>query len=90
MVISKDETKKERLATVLYNLLESIRHGAVLLQAFLPDTAKEIFHQLNTENSQYDSIENFTGMDIGIHLNEPKPLFERIDKEKVLETLSTN
>ena len=63
-LLAKDETKKERLATVLYNLLESIRHGAVLLQAFLPDTAKEIFHQLNTENNQYDSIESFSGMDI--------------------------
>lgn len=88
-LLAKDETKRERLATVLYNLLESIRHGAVLLEAFLPDTAKEIFHQLNTENNQYSSIQDFTGMDIGIHLNNPKPLFERLDKEKVLDSLST-
>ena len=88
-LLAKDETKKDRLATVLYNLLESIRHGAVLLQAFLPDTAKEIFHQLNTENNNYDSIKDFTGMDIGIKLNEPKPLFERLDKDKMLEILST-
>ncbi len=88
-ILAKDETKKERLATVLYNLLEAIRHGAVLLQAYLPDTAKEIFHQLNTENNQYDSIACFTGMDIGIHLNEPKPLFERINKDEVLNSLST-
>lgn len=88
-LLAKDETKKNRLATVLYNLLESIRHGAVLLQAFLPDTAKEIFHQLNTENNHYDSIKDFTGMDIGIKLNEPKPLFERLDKDKVLDILST-
>ncbi|MCI9435423.1 MAG: methionine--tRNA ligase [Bacilli bacterium] len=88
-LLAKDETKKDRLATVLYNLLESIRHGAVLLGAFLPDTSKEIFHQLNTENNQYDSIKDFTGMDIGIHLNNPHPLFDRIDKEKTLDELST-
>ncbi len=88
-ILAKDETKKDRLATVLYNLLEAIRHGAVLLQAFLPDTASSIFHQLNTDNNQYDSIQDFTGMDIGIHLNNPEPLFERIDKEKILDELST-
>ena len=79
-ILAKDESKRDRLATVMYNLLESIRHGAVLLQAFLPDTSKEIFHQLNTSNNQYDTIDDFKGMDIGIHLNEPKPIFERIVK----------
>ena len=86
-ILAKDENKKERLATVLYNLLESIRHGAVLLQAFLPDTAKAIFNQLNTENNQYDTLFDFTGMDIGIHLNEPHPIFERLDYEKTIEKL---
>ncbi len=81
-VLAKED-KKERLQTVLYNLLESIRSGAVLLQAFLPDTANEIFAQLNTENRYIDSID-FKGMDIGIVLNEAKPLFARIDKEKKL------
>ena len=61
----------------MYNLLESIRSGAVLLQAYLPDTADKIFHQLNTENKFIDSI-NFKGMDIGLHLNNPEPLFQRI------------
>ena len=79
-ILAKDESKRERLATVMYNLLESIRHGAVLLQAFLPDTSAEIFHQLNTSNSLYESINDFKGMDIGIKLNEPKPIFERIVK----------
>jgi methionyl-tRNA synthetase len=85
-ILAKDESKKERLQTVLYNLLESIRSGAVLLQAFLPDTANEIFNQLNTENKYIDSI-NFKGMDINIKLNDPKPLFERIDKNKKIEEL---
>ncbi len=82
-VLAKEEDKKERLKTVLYNLLESIRSGAVLLQAFLPDTANEIFNQLNTENRYIDSI-NFKGMDSGIVLNEAKPLFARIDKDAKL------
>ena len=92
-VLAKDENKKERLATVLYNLLEAIRHGAVLLQPFLPNTADEIFHQLNTENRFNDSLDNFDGLDIGIKLNEPKPIFERInvdEKYKEINELINN
>ena len=81
-VLAKDSEKQDRLATVLYNLLEAIRHGAVLLQPFLPDTAKEIFRQLNTENEHYDSLKNFNGFDTGIVLNIPTPIFQRIDKDK--------
>ncbi len=88
-VLGKDPEQKDRLVTVLYNLLESIRHGAVLLQAFLPDTAREIFQQLNTENSQFESLKEFNGMDLGIRLNDPKPLFQRIDKAKKLEEIAT-
>lgn len=88
-VLGKDPEQKDRLVTVLYNLLESIRHGAVLLQAFLPDTAREIFQQLNTENSQFESLKEFNGMDLGIRLNDPKPLFQRIDKDKKLEEIAT-
>ena len=84
-ILAKDESKKERLATVLYNLLESIRSSAILLQAFLPDTADEIFRQLNTNNRFIDSIEGFNGLDIDLKLNEPKPLFLRIDKEEKLK-----
>ena len=85
--LAKEESKKERLQTVLYNLLESIRHGAVLLQSFLPETADSIFHQLNTENRYYESLSNFNGLDYGIHLNKPEPLFIRIDKEKKLKEI---
>ena len=73
---------KNQLATVLYNLLEAIRSGAVLLQAFLPETADAIFKQLNTENRFIDSLKEFNGLDIGIELSEPSPLFARIDKDK--------
>lgn len=78
-VLSKDENKKERLNTVLYNLLETIRISAVYLQPFLPDTADEIFKQLNTQNRDINSTKNFEGMDPGIVLNEPKIIFQRID-----------
>ncbi len=86
-VLAKDETKKERLATVLYNLLEANRQGAFLLQAFLPDTSKEILHQLNTDNHFIESLNEFNGLDEGIHLNDPHPIFERIDKAKKIEEL---
>ena len=87
-VLAKDESQKERLATVLYNLLEAIRQGAVLLQAFLPDTSKEILRQLNTDNHFLDSLNEYNGMDYGIKLNDPKPLFVRIDKKKKLEEIN--
>jgi methionyl-tRNA synthetase len=85
-VLAKEEEKQDRLKTVLYNLLESIRSGAVLLQPFLPDTAKAIFEQLNVEPAGIDSI-HFEGIPDGLELNDPKPLFVRIDKEKKLEEL---
>ena len=85
-ILAKDETKTERLKTVLYNLLEAIRSGAVLLQAFLPETADKIFKQLNTENRYFDSI-NFNGTEAGTVLNKPEPLFARIDKDEKLKEI---
>lgn len=85
-ILAKDPEKQDRLKTVLYNLLESIRSGAVLLQPFLPETADSIFKQLNTENRFIESI-NFKGMDFGIQLNQPEPLFVRINKEEKLNQI---
>lgn len=85
-ILAKEEQNSERLKTVLYNLLESIRSGAVLLQPFLPETAASIFNQLNTKNIFIDSI-NFKGLDPGIILNQPEPLFARIDKDKKIEEI---
>lgn len=76
-----------KLKTVIYNLLEAIRHGSVLLQAFMPDSADIIFNQLNTQNRRFDSIDNFEGMDSGIKLGVAKPIFIRIDKEEKLKEL---
>ena len=74
-VLAKDENKKERLETVLYNLLESIRVCAVYLQAFLPDTAESIFKLLNTENKAIDS----NHLELPVVLGDPIHLFSRIE-----------
>ena len=80
-ILAKEENK-DRLKKVIYNLLESIRIGAVLLQPYLPNTAKEIFRQLNTELTSYDSIDEFGALELGKVLNDPEPLFKRIEIEK--------
>ena len=80
-ILAKEENK-DRLKCVIYNLLESIRIGAVLLYPFLPQTSEEIFKQLNTDETSYESIIEFGKLKIGNTLNDPKPLFIRIEKEK--------
>ncbi|MBS7020599.1 MAG: methionine--tRNA ligase [Firmicutes bacterium] len=86
-VLAKDPSNQERLNTVIYHLLEGIRHGAVLLQAFLPETSQHIFEQINTDVTSFDSLDTFDGLGESIKLNEPHPLFARIDKEKKLEEI---
>ena len=81
-ILAKDDSKKDRLATVLYHLVESIRIGAVLLQAFMPDTADKIFRQLNTDLTGIDTIIEFGQYESGTKLNEAEPLFMRIDTKK--------
>ena len=80
-VLAKDENKKDRLSTVLYNLIESIRIGTVLLQAYLPDTAESIFKQINTDYTGYDTIEKFGYYD-SEKVGEAKVLFQRIEIKK--------
>ncbi len=84
--LAKDETKRERLGTVLYNLLETIRSAAVMLTPFLPDTAKAIFGQLNTDLCEYADIDTFGKLQSGVALGEAFPLFARVD-EKVVEEI---
>jgi methionyl-tRNA synthetase len=79
--LAKDESKKERLGTVLYNLLESIRICAVLLNPFLTDTSDKIFKQLNTDLCGFDTIDEFGGLEVGTVLAEPVHLFDRIEVE---------
>lgn len=77
-VLAKDESKKDRLETVLYNLLESIRVCAIFLSPYLPDTSTAIFDQLNTSNRDYDTRE-FGNLESPITLNSPIHLFDRIE-----------
>ena len=86
-VLAKDEAQKPRLGAVLYNLLESIRFLAVLLQPFMPETAEKIFAQLNTDCKDYASLSAFGGLHAGDKVGEPVPLFGRIDAEQMLQQL---
>ncbi len=80
-ILAKDEEKKDRLATVLYNLVEAIRIGTVLLQAYLPSTSEKIFHQINTDIKDFDSILEFGKYISGTKVNEPEVLFKRIEEK---------
>ncbi len=86
-VLGKDPEKKNRLATVLYNLLESIRFSAIMLQPFLPETANKIFKQLNTTNTTWESLSEFNGTKIGSKIGTAEILFARIDTEKKIKEI---
>ncbi|MBQ8250107.1 MAG: methionine--tRNA ligase [Clostridia bacterium] len=83
-VLAKDEASKPRLGTVLYNLLEVIRVGAVLLEPFMPTTSASILDQLATDARSLDSVNEFGGLKAGVTVAEAKPLFARIDEAKML------
>jgi methionyl-tRNA synthetase len=85
--LAKDEEKKARLGTVLYNLLEGIRFTAVLLSPFMPETAQKIFDQINTDVTSYDSLENFGGLNVGTKVGTATPLFGRIDANEMFEKI---
>ena len=88
-VLGKDETKKDRLATVLYNLVEGITIGASLLVSFLPGTAKKIAYQLGTELRKCTELGSFGLYPSGGRVTDtPEILFARIDAPKMLEELA--
>ena len=78
-VLAKDENMKDRLATVLYNLVEGIRIGTVLLRPFMPDTSDKIFYQINTDLKDFSTIDEFGKYVSGSKVNEPEVLFKRIE-----------
>ena len=85
-VLAKDEAQKDRLSTVLYNLVESIVIGASLLEPYMPETAAKIVAQLNTEIRSFDDIEKFGLYPSGTKVTEtPEILFARMDIKEVLE-----
>ena len=75
--LAKDETKNDRLKTVLYNLLESIRISSILLEPFMPSTSKKIYKMLNTNNISFETLK-FGNLEEGIKLNDSEVLFARI------------
>ena len=90
--LAKDETKTDRLGTVLYNLLETIRWGAVMLKPFIPATAEKILAMLNTDAMDYTTIGGkgsgkFGAMIAGREVGDSCVLFARIDEQKKLEEL---
>ena len=84
--LAKDEAKKDRLATVLYNLTESIVIGASLLESFMPETSERILKQLNAEKRGLDQMDVFGGYVSGTKVTEkPEILFARMDIKEVME-----
>lgn len=91
-VLGKDESKKARLETVLYNLIEGIRISSTLLYPFIPESAEKIINQINVNCEEEIKIENFSDIEKfgkvfpeGARVNpNPEPLFARIDEKKKL------
>ena len=86
-ILAKDEATKGRLATVLYNLAETIRIIASLLSSFMPETAAAIAGQIHAADISYESVQAFGGLPLGTKVGEAVPLFQRIDVQKKLEEL---
>ena len=84
-VLAKEEAKQDRLATVLYHLVESIRIGATLLEPFMPETANKILGQLQTEKCSLDEMDTYGLYKSGTKVTEkPEILFARLDLDEVL------
>ena len=84
--LAKEEDKKDRLATVLYNLIEGINIGASLLEPFMPETSKKILQQINAEARAFDDMEEFGKYKSGNKVTEkPEILFARMDINDVME-----
>ena len=83
--LAKEEDKQDRLATVLYNLVEGITIGAALLEAFMPETTERILAQLNAEKRSFESLDTFGLYPSGNKVVEkPEILFARLDLKEVM------
>ena len=84
--LAKDKAQQDRLATVLYNLVESISYGAALLEPFMPSTSKKILEQLNAKPRTIEEMEQFGLYESGTKVtDQPQILFARMDIKEVLE-----
>ena len=90
-VIAKDETKKARLATVLYNLLETIRITSTLLSAFMPTTMPKALEQIGAceKCATYENADKFGVLPLDVTVKKGEALFPRIDVEKEIEELNS-
>ena len=87
--LAKDETKQDRLATVLYNLVEGICIGTTLLESFMPDTTKRILGQLNASERSLEDLKTFGLYPSGNKVTDkPEILFARMDIKEVMEKVN--
>ena len=86
-ILAKDEEKKERLGTVLYNLLETLRFVSVMISPFLTETSAKINEQLNTKITTWESLKEFNGTVAGDKVVKGDVIFPRIDVEEKLAEL---
>ena len=90
-VLGKEESQKDRLATVLYNLLESIRFAAVLLESYMPQTSEKILDALGTKQRTLESLETFGNLETGGNvIKKMEILFARIDAEEFMKQLEAD
>src|SRR5699024_5986464 len=83
--LAREEEKKDRLATVLYNLVESIAIGANLLSPFMPETAEKILTMLNDGKREFDDLASFGRRENGVAVTDtPEILFGRLKLEDVM------
>ena len=88
--LAKDEEKKARLGTVLYNLIEGIRFIAVLLEPFMPETSVKILEQIGTDVNTLESLAEFGAVKEGDKVGVATPLFSRLDMEKTLAEIEAS
>ena len=87
--LAKDPEKTGRLATVLYNLLESVRIGAILLRPYLPETSEKILSALNTQKTSYDDVHSFGLLETEMNITDsPSILFARLNEKEVAEKVA--
>lgn len=89
-LLAKEEDKKQELANVLYNLVESIRFIAVMLAPILPETSEIIFGQLGVTQKDFTSLDAFGAIKHHTKVGTPTPIFTRIEEDKFFENLSTS
>ena len=87
--LAKDEAKKDRLATVLYNLVESISVGATLLESFMPETSDKVLAQLGAQKRKLSQMDTFGLYPSGNKVvDKPEILFARLDLKEVMEKVN--